>query len=135
MGRYEFVTLKASFSVDMSTGCARMIGGAMLNVGGTAYEGISFYVLNSQDPGTVPMYRCYIPGLSDHFTSLSSTCEGQIYESVYGYIYDRNLPQPGGTVPVYRCYGNSDHLTTVNYPECELGGYVVEHMQGFVFGP
>lgn len=47
------------------------------------------WIADSQFPGSVPLYRCYIFANRDHFDSLSATCEGVAQatnEGVLGYV-------------------------------------------------
>jgi cysteine-rich repeat protein len=44
------------------------------------------YAYVNAEPGTVPLYRCRIGAGADHFISSSSTCEGQLVESLLGYV-------------------------------------------------
>ena len=49
-------------------------------------ESLLGYALTSPRSGHVAWYRCRIAGGSEHFTSLSSNCEGHVVEGVLGYI-------------------------------------------------
>ena len=69
--------------------------------------------------GTVALYGCSEG--SDHFLSLSSTCEGQTVLSTEGYIYT-SVPAGQASAPVYACVDESatseDHFAS-NDPNCE----------------
>lgn len=48
------------------------------------------WVANGQQPGSVPLYRCYVFAIRDHFDTLSATCEGVVQavnEGVLGYVF------------------------------------------------
>ncbi len=48
------------------------------------------WIADSQLPGSVPLYRCYIFANRDHFDTLSATCEGvaqAVNEGVLGYVF------------------------------------------------
>ncbi len=95
---------------------------------GDVPEGIAFLVLQSQQVGSVALYRCNTG--SSHFMSLDQNCEGFTNESTYGFIY---TAQQSNTVPVYRFFSptSGDHLVTTNYSEG--AGYQYESTLGYVF--
>lgn len=59
-----------------------------------------------QATGTTAIFDCGYFGnpriYVDHFTSVSPTCEGNIYYGVIGYIFT-SPPAGYGSIPVYRC--------------------------------
>ncbi|MEU6351012.1 PA14 domain-containing protein [Streptomyces sp. NPDC047072] len=65
------------------------------NCEGTTVRGLLGYAYDTQQPGTVPVYRCTIG--SDHFDSLQSNCEGQHYESLLGYVLANPSVTPAST--------------------------------------
>ncbi len=44
------------------------------------------YVMTNATPGWVELYRCRVDSSGDHFVSTSSSCEGQVTESLLGYV-------------------------------------------------
>jgi hypothetical protein len=58
---------------------------------GYTYEGIAGYIYPTQAAGTVPLYRYWNPGATDHFyttnfSELVSGSSGYIYEGIAGYV-------------------------------------------------
>jgi hypothetical protein len=46
------------------------------------------YISATQVPGTVAMYRCYVPSaIGDHFVTTHPGCEGQRFEQLLGYAW------------------------------------------------
>ncbi|MFC4527577.1 hypothetical protein ISN76_07600 [Dyella halodurans] len=92
-------------------------------------QGIAWNVLPMQASGTMPLYRCHISAGNRHFSSTSSSCEGQIVEGVYGYIYSY---QAANTSPLVRYYDPYDGdfydsvatVTPPNYQRVGVLGYV-----------
>ena len=89
--------------------------------------------------GSIPLYRYWNAGNSDHFyttdrTELGDRAFGWNFEKIEGYVYAEQLP---GTVPLYRYWnaGSSDHFYTTD--RTELGdrafGWVLERIQCYVF--
>ena len=112
-------------------------------------EGLMGYLLTSQEPGTVVLYRYYNSQASDHFYTTNEneigtitpgqTKKGYTSEGVAGYCYSTHVYS---SVSLYQ-YWNSkfrDHFYTVN--ENEIGtvvpnkvgkfGYVYEGIQCFI---
>ena len=81
---------------------------AVINYGYT-FEGVAFYGYDTQITGTVPVYRLWLPGITnDHFytASLSEKNKavssfGYVYEGIAFYAYDT---QVAGTSPIYRLW-------------------------------
>jgi hypothetical protein len=44
------------------------------------------YAYDAQQPGTVPLYRCNMGNGADHFASTDPGCEGQVTESLLGWV-------------------------------------------------
>ena len=79
---------------------------------GFRQEGIAGYVLQSQAPGTVPLYM--LQGSNDAALSTSAS-EGGLQGSVVGYISSSQQP---GTEPLYRMYDkNGKHFATASTQE------------------
>lgn len=94
-------------------------------------EGIAFYSLIQQKPGSVPFYR--FAGGSGHFYSTNMD-EGlhAVFrlESNIGYIYVQNK---FGTLPIYRYLMGSGHFYCL-YPEGEsLNGWRFEGIVGYAY--
>ncbi len=102
---------------------------------GFAMEFKDYYFLYSGvQPGLVPFYRCWVPGVSMHFYTQSSTCEGQVVEGSMGYIATTAVC---GAVPLYRMAHktNGDHFYTTSATERDaaLPSYVDEGIAGYVW--
>lgn len=96
-----------------------------------SFEKTAFRVFTTpQDSNMVALYRCYSPSSYDHFVSLSSNCEGQNYEGLYGYV--SSIPRTGYE-EIYRFYKSSigDHLITTDSSEGTNNGYQSEGSLGF----
>ncbi|KAJ3546032.1 hypothetical protein NMY22_g2211 [Coprinellus aureogranulatus] len=110
---------------------------------GYSDEGISGYILPSQEPHTVPLYRLYNGRVSDHFYTTNAAERdnardrlGYADEGVAGYVY----PDAGcGALPLYRLYnaGWNDHFYTMNFEERENAavnlGFTREGTAGYIF--
>lgn len=64
------------------------------------------YLLTSQKTGTVPLYGCWSG--TDHFTALSSTCDGLQVLRTEGYMYSTQ-PWWLANRAIYRCYIQGVH--------------------------
>ena len=98
------------------------------------FQGIGFNTYTSEISGTEPLYRCRDASTSAHFASLSSTCEGQTVEGLYGYVA---VSQVGGTSPLYRFYNPStdDFLCTTDCAEGSgASGYEYQGVLGYAPG-
>jgi uncharacterized protein YvpB len=78
-------------------------------------EGILGYLDTQPTTGQTPIYGCVMG--TDHFTSLSSRCEGQSLVGFLGYLA---AAPPAGTpsARLYRCYRNGGHFDTTS-SNCE----------------
>ena len=106
---------------------------------GYHFEEIACYVYDSQQPGTVPLYRLY--NGSDHFYTTSAAerdtadaNDGYHFEEIACYVYDSQQP---GTVPLYRLYNGSDHFYTTSAAERDTAdandGYHFEEIACYVY--
>lgn len=107
-------------------------------------EGVAGYVLPTQEPSTVPLYRVFNPVLVDHFytTSLAEKNAamsnlGYVDEGVAGYVYPDD--ECGG-VPLYRAYSVAltDHFYTASVSEWESSqalSYSKEGIAAYIFAP
>ncbi|NLH22779.1 MAG: hypothetical protein GX463_11530, partial [Methanothrix sp.] len=93
---------------------------------------------------TVPVYRMYHPGQTDHFYTTNyneyntiAPTYGYLKEGILGNIYDSSQ---AGTIPIYRMYhpGQTDHFYTTNYNEyntiAPTYGYLKEGTLGNIYG-
>lgn len=81
------------------------------------------------------IYRCFADGSGftyDHMTSVSVSCEGNVYhlEGSLGSVFDTQQP---GTVPLGRCYDkpHNDHFSTLS--SCSGDGVTYEGVLGYVY--
>ncbi|MFT5356777.1 MAG: hypothetical protein ACI9KE_004003 [Polyangiales bacterium] len=83
---------------------------------GYGYEGVAFYVYAASHSGLVPLFRCRTG--SDHFVSVSSSCEGTAVEGTLGYVRLPNQPSCGSVV-LYRLAWSAgpDHFFTTSTAE------------------
>ncbi len=86
--------------------------------GGFKEEGIGFYVLPSQAPGTTPLYMLTNP--TDAMISTSTNEGGYQNSGTLGYIYTSQQP---GTQPLYRMLDprNGKHFATASAQEHAQG--------------
>ncbi|GLB39180.1 hypothetical protein LshimejAT787_0603420 [Lyophyllum shimeji] len=100
------------------------------------------YIHTSQQPDTVPLFRLYAIGISDHFLTTSVTERdhaikrlGYHLESTLGYV--RTEPGPG-LVPFYRLHNAPahDHYYTTSEHEHEdaaRNGWAKEGVVGYLY--
>lgn len=94
-------------------------------------DGILFDIYTSNAASRHPLYRCFVAGNGDHFTSMDSRCEGQVAEGPMGFVEDQ--PTAGATRALLRCFNPLiGHLETVTASECVSFGYQQEGTLGFV---
>ncbi|PWI64379.1 hypothetical protein PCL_10517 [Purpureocillium lilacinum] len=100
-------------------------------------EGITGYVYNSQQPGTIPIFRWYNKRNGDHFYTADPNGElapqSYNYEGVGWYMFkDRAV----NSVPLYRWYNptNGDHFYTTDAAGelAPQGGYHSEGITGYL---
>lgn len=89
------------------------------------------YLYMAPQSGTVPVFGCWYQYV-DHFVSLDSACEGQLYMGVNGWIYS-SPPQGISTEALYRCErtdvpAGTDHFVSTD-PNCE--GFYTEGLIGY----
>jgi hypothetical protein len=102
--------------------------------GSYTLEHSGWYLENSQQPGTLPLYGCSyaVPGGVNHFISVHSNCEGLTVVRLEGYIH--LTPPSGDYRPLYRCYWapRIDHFVSTD-ENCEgASGAVREGRLGYV---
>ncbi|MEM9865905.1 MAG: hypothetical protein AAF938_30150, partial [Myxococcota bacterium] len=90
---------------------------AELTVAGYTIEGVSFYLYDTQIPGTVPYYSCRARTIVDHFMSPSSNCEGQLVVGLLGYVRSASSPACGSTSLFRMFWPGRDHLYTTSTAE------------------
>jgi hypothetical protein len=93
--------------------------------GGFSLQSTLGYLYESpQGSATVPLYGC-VAGNDDYFVSPSSSCEGQIFLGIEGYVSS----SPGsGLVALYRCYSGTDHFVSL---EASCEGSTDESLLGY----
>ncbi len=99
------------------------------------------YVFETQQPGTVPLYRLWDSGAKNTFFS-NSASEAQYYISsknhewdygynthyILGYVYPNNYSFPAECRPVYRLYNRIDKNTFMTTDETEANYYRIPSM-------
>jgi hypothetical protein len=102
---------------------------------GFKLEGTAAYVMQSQTPGTVPLYSLTSP--TDSMLSTSASEGGGAYQNsgVVGYIA---TSQESGTVPLYRLVNTKDgkHFATASpqeHAQALSGGYKDDGIIGYVW--
>lgn len=107
---------------------------------GFSAEGITGFLYDSGQIGTVPFYRLFNGRISDHLYTTSDTerrqaaAAGYADEGIIGYIH---ATPKGLTTPLYRLYngGISDHFYTTSYDEANAAkrlGYAYEGIAGYL---
>jgi hypothetical protein len=101
-----------------------------------------FYLANTQLPGTVPFYRCYLANINRHLYTTSSNCEGTGYAPEGGAPMGFIATAPmADTTPLRRLYNEAlaDHIYTPRQFEHDvlpLFGYGTdEGLSGHVWVP
>lgn len=100
-----------------------------------------FYTLATAVSGSRELWRCYSSGATDHFYTLSSTCEGASHMTLEGHIGWVVASATCGAVPLYRLYSSSagDHFYTTSTVERDMaiaGGWTNEGIEAYVWtGP
>ena len=100
-----------------------------------------FYTLASEVGGSRELYRCYSASATDHFYTLSSTCEGASSMTLEGHIGYVVTSDTCGAVPLYRLYhgDTNDHFYTPSAAERDSAiadGWVDEGIEAYVWrGP
>jgi hypothetical protein len=97
---------------------------AVANLGYTA-EGTTGRIFPTQQPQTIPLYRLYNPGGTDHFYTTSAAERdnavaqlGYQSEGTAGYVYPAGVC---GALPLYRSYNlqGIDHFYTMSASESD----------------
>lgn len=100
-------------------------------------EGITGYVYNSQQPGTIPIFRWYNNQNGDHFYTADPKGElappNYKYEGIGWYMFENRV---ANSVPLYRWYNQNsgDHFytTDANGELAPQGGYHSEGITGYL---
>jgi hypothetical protein len=93
--------------------------------GGFSLQSTLGYLYESpQGSATVPLYGC-VAGNNDYFVSPSSSCEGQIFLGIEGYV---SSSSGSGLEALYRCFSGSDHFVSLS-SNCE--GATTESLLGY----
>lgn len=96
--------------------------------GGTyVLEGVLGLVENGPVVGTHPIYRCRFGG--DHFTSLLSSCEGQVVIGLIGFIYTSPPGVPNHAVRRCMVRRSLEHFHSFEV-NCE--GHINEGVIGYL---
>ena len=104
-------------------------------------EGTTGYVFSEEQPDSVPLYRLYSAGGTDHFYTTNAQEKdnaaanlGYTYEGIAGYIYPNT---DCGGLPLYRSYNAQgvDHFYTMSATEWDnavSGGWAEEGIAGYM---
>jgi len=93
---------------------------------GYSAEGITGYIFPTQVTQTVPLYRSYSAGGTDHFYTVNKAESdnavanlGYSYEGIAGYVFPPSGSSCPGAAPWYRSYQPTivDHFYTMSAPE------------------
>jgi len=107
-------------------------------------EGTTGYIFPNQQPATVPLFRLYSAGGTDHFYTTNAQERdnavanlGYTSEGTAGYVYTNGNC---GGLPLYRSYnGNGiDHFYTMSGSESDnavQSGWAKEGIAGYMFPP
>ena len=109
-----------------------------ISANGYSLEGVSFYLYNTQAPGTTTLYRCRSSLSIKTFVTTASSCEalpGGYIEETLGYIATQSYPS---TTTLFRLYlgSSDDHFYTTSSSErsSAMGsGYSPEGSPGMVW--
>jgi len=87
------------------------------------------YLFTAEQPGSLPVYDCFIAGWNDHMLTLDdATCDGATYLKRVGWIAREPMPE---SVRVFRCFDDTrrDHFVSQD-PAC--GGAQMEWPLGYL---
>jgi hypothetical protein len=117
-------------------------GGTLTSTGtmGYRFEGIGFFAFDSQVANTIPVFRYFHRGTSDHFytTNFNELRNGDrdwtLENRAAFFVHSTQI---NGSVPVLRFYNGRDHLYTKNpnefFPDARSMGYASEGTAFFAF--
>ncbi len=111
----------------------RTEAGPVTPSGGVLQNGLGLAYSDASMPGTLAMYDCIV-GSTDHFTSLSPTCEGQTRASTtaMAYLYSAAPTGPGApnTHAFYRCRTATGEHFDSTASNCQ--GFTVDSTLGYL---
>ncbi|MDP1695291.1 MAG: hypothetical protein Q8L29_00055 [archaeon] len=111
---------------------------------GCTPEGVLGYIFSSQQEGTVPLYRLFNAGGTNHAYTIDTAQKDLLQTSAYGYIYEGIAgyvfsSQQSGTMPIYRlwCAAGFDNLYTMSVIERDSvtrsGLCAYERVEGYAY--